>query len=66
MQDMPGPWRAPAIGVPEKGPSAVDTFNAALGAAAAALALGAEVLRFLRDRRVRNRPQASEEADEES
>jgi uncharacterized membrane protein len=51
--------------IPEKGSSAVDTFNAALGAAAAALALGAEVFRFLGDRRDR-RSQAQEEADDES
>lgn len=52
--------------VPGKGPTAVNTLNAALGAAAAALALGAEVFRFLRDRRDQRRSQASEEADEES
>jgi uncharacterized membrane protein SpoIIM required for sporulation len=44
----------------------VDTFNAALGAAAAALALGTEVIRFLRDRRDQRRRQASEEAEDES
>ncbi|GAA5704432.1 hypothetical protein AQJ43_23705 [Streptomyces avermitilis] len=45
---------------------AVHTLNAALGAAAAALALGAEVIRFLRDRRDQRRSQASEEAEDES
>ncbi|MFE7762950.1 hypothetical protein [Streptomyces sp. NPDC057438] len=44
----------------------MDTLNAALGIAAATLAIGAEVFRFLRDRRDLRRSQAPEEADEES
>lgn len=52
-RDLGTPEKRPQV--PEKGPTAVNTLNAALSAAAATLALGAEVFRFLRDRRARRR-----------
>jgi len=59
---MPGPWRdvpqAPGLGL-----IAMQTFSAAIGAAAALLAFAAEVVRFFRQRPERSR---REEAEDES
>lgn len=46
--------------VPEEGPSAVNTLNAALSAAAAFLVFGSEALRFLRVHRDRRKPERAE------
>jgi hypothetical protein len=47
--------------VPEKGPTAVETLNTALGAAAAFLVLGGEFFRFLRERRDQRKRQEAED-----